>query len=483
MARTRFTVGYLKEVLDAGRLPLFVLDDARRVVFWSQPCAEWTGVAEQAMLGQRCDYHAPDGPPPEVPLAAAASGQAPAARLALELAPPAEVFWGCRRRTLRTCSLTAGGTSTRWIEYVPLAEGSDAASAVLALVEPVEAEAAATVFPPASAVPDARVDERAEPSADDLHRQLSDFRRQFSRRFVADRFVGRHPAIVRARQQAALAARGGANVWIAGPVGSGKEHLARSIHSARTPDGGGSLLPLSCASLGGELLWSTATAWLSNEPAIQSGRPATLLLSDVDQLAAEVQPALAELLAAGRTNLQAIGTSALSSEAAVAAGAVRPDLAALLGTVEIRLPALAERLDDLPLLAQALLEEANARGGKQVAGFTPEALDLLAGYPWPGNCDELAAMIAEAHAAAGGPEIGPRDLPKRIHLAADAAQAAPRAIEAIQLEEFLARVERELIERALKRAKGNKSRAAKLLGLTRPRLYRRMVVLGLAAEE
>jgi DNA-binding NtrC family response regulator len=143
------------------------------------------------------------------------------------------------------------------------------------------------------------------------------------------------------------------------------------------------------------------------------------------------------------------------------------------------MPPLAERTVDLPLLGQALLEGINAAGNKQVGGFTPEALDLLAGYAWPGNCDELTAVVAESHARAAGTEIGPRDLPKRLHLAADASHAPPRVTEPIHLEEFLARTERELIERALGRAKGNKSRAAKLLGLTRPRLYRRMVQLGL----
>lgn len=481
MARTRFTVGYLKEVLDAGRLPLFVLDDGRRVVYWSAACAEWTGVAEASMLGERCDYQTPDGPPSDTPGAAAGANQGAPARLALELAPPADAFWGCRRRALRTCSLAGGRTSTRWIEYVPLGEGSDAASAVLALVEPLEAEATDAAPPGPLLQPEKP--ETAEPVPDDLHRQLAAFRRQFSRRFVPDRFVGRHPAISRARQQAVLAARGGANVWIAGPRGSGKERLARSIHAAAAPDDSGPLLPLSCAVLSGELLWSTVQAWLTSEPVIEGRQPATLLLADIEQLAADMQPALVELLSTGKANVQAIGTSVLALDAAVAAGTLRPELAALVGTVEIRLPALAERLEDLPLLAQALLEEVNAAGGKQVAGFTPEALDLLAGYAWPGNVDELAGMVAEAHAAAGGPEVGPRDLPKRIHLAAEAAHSPPRTVEPIVLEEFLARVERELIERALQRSKGNKSRAAKLLGLTRPRLYRRMVQLGLATEE
>jgi DNA-binding NtrC family response regulator len=150
-----------------------------------------------------------------------------------------------------------------------------------------------------------------------------------------------------------------------------------------------------------------------------------------------------------------------------------------LSTLVIELPSLATRLDDLPLVAQAILEETNAAGYRQLAGFAPEALDQLAAYSWPGNIDELAAVIRETHEKARGSEITVHDLPKRIHWAFDAAAHPPRSEESIVLGDFLDRVERELIARAMRRAKGNKSRAAKLLGLTRPRLYRRLVQLGL----
>jgi DNA-binding NtrC family response regulator len=140
---------------------------------------------------------------------------------------------------------------------------------------------------------------------------------------------------------------------------------------------------------------------------------------------------------------------------------------------------LAERREDLPLVAQLFLEEVNSQGGKQLAGFTPEALDAMHAYPWPGNLDELAATVAVAHQRAGGPQITLADLPDEIHLAAAAAARPRKPEETIVLDEFLARVERELIQRALRRAKGNKTRAARLLGMTRPRLYRRMVQLGL----
>ena len=88
-------------------------------------------------------------------------------------------------------------------------------------------------------------------------------------------------------------------------------------------------------------------------------------------------------------------------------------------------------------------------------------------------------MIAAACATAEGPLVTPRDLPRRLHLAADAERYAARPDETIVLDEYLAEIEKELLRRALQRAKGNKTRAARLVGLTRPRFYRRLVQLGL----
>ena len=137
-----------------------------------------------------------------------------------------------------------------------------------------------------------------------------------------------------------------------------------------------------------------------------------------------------------------------------------------------------DRPEDLPLLAQRLLEEANAESARQLSGFTPEALDALAGYDWPGDVQELSAMVAEAHASAEGPQVQARDLPQCINLASDASRFTRKTDDTIVLEQFMAEIERELIERALARARGNKAKAARLLGMTRPRLYRRLVQLG-----
>ena len=109
----------------------------------------------------------------------------------------------------------------------------------------------------------------------------------------------------------------------------------------------------------------------------------------------------------------------------MAAGRFSASLAYGLATVTIELPPLATRPEDLPLLAQAFLEDANAQTAKQIGGVTRDALDRLAAYSWPGNIDELADVIRQAHQRATGGEITARDLPSQILWAADAGRIRP----------------------------------------------------------
>ena len=203
-------------------------------------------------------------------------------------------------------------------------------------------------------------------------------------------------------------------------------------------------MPVACAALDAELLISTIETLIRTAPQPRD-QWRTVLLSHVDALSLEAQAALMPLLGSlGSWRL--IATAGRGPAELVAAGKLHADLAARLATLTIELPPLRERIEDLPLLAQMFLEEINATAARQLAGFTPEALDQLAAYPWPGNLDELAEMVEQAHERAADSEIGPRDLPKQILLAADAAQRPPRHDEPIDLEGLLAKIETELIE-------------------------------------
>jgi transcriptional regulator with PAS, ATPase and Fis domain len=463
MASQRVRGTELAKMLNSATQPIYVLDDELTVVFCNRACREWLGEAVEGLLGRRCAYHSsPDATGPD----AVAAGLCPPPAVIAGREMTAEVSY------VRTSHGAAGGTShRRRARFIPLGTGLGDLVGLIAMVDSEDVDAGAPSPPGPPPLPSAEVE------ATELHEQVRRFRQAAAARFRADRLIGRSPAIRRARAQIELASGSGASVLLIGPPGSGRQHVAAAIHYAT--EAAGSLIPLSCAVLEAELIDSTVQAIAAGSPLRDQPGRGTLLLNEVDRLPADVQAELAAVLVNKRFPLRLIATAGQSLAELARRNQFRHDLAAALSTITVELPPLCERREDLPLLAQLFLEEANARGTRQLGGFTPEALDQLDAYDWPGNVDELAQMVAQAHRHAEGPEIGVDDLPERIHLAARAAAHPRRQEETIMLDEFLGRVERELIRRAMSRAKGNKAKAARLLGMTRPRLYRRLVQLGL----
>src|SRR5690606_26854724 len=137
--------------------------------------------------------------------------------------------------------------------------------------------------------------------------------------------------------------------------------------------------------------------------------------------------------------------------------------------------------EDIPLLVQFLIERNNGLGSKQRSGCSSEAIDQLTAYEWPGNLDELTGAIREACDRADGNQIEVNHLPSVLQHAAQAVAHPARQEDNIVLDEFLERVESELLRRALQRSRGNRARAARLLGISRARLLRRLAQLKIDA--
>jgi DNA-binding NtrC family response regulator len=197
-------------------------------------------------------------------------------------------------------------------------------------------------------------------------------------------------------------------------------------------------------------------------------------------LSRDLQLRLLESLA---TPVRLLATTTSDPDTALKEELLRPELYFALTTLVVRLCPLRERRDELPALAQHLLERANERGGTERTGFTPQAIRAMVGYDWPGNIRELGRVIDHAHARAqgDGPFIDLDDLPASIRGDLGGAFHPPAAPDSIKpLDELMTEIERRLIETALRQARGNKSRAADVLGISRPRLYRRMKELNLA---
>jgi DNA-binding NtrC family response regulator len=436
----------LERLLGATEQPIYIVDDEWTIVFCNPACLQWLGRGEGEITARPCRYHSgPEGDSLEILLAG--------------LCPPPEAMAGREE-----CGLVASGDDRRRARFVPLRGREGRPVGVLAIVEPQ----AGAEAPPATAE-----DSRSA----DLHDLLRRMHQHWGRHYRLDRLLGDTPSMRRARAQVELAAASRASVVVCGPTGTGRQHVAAAIHAASQGDSPCPFVPLACSVLDAELIHSTIRAMAAQGA---GGAPATgsLLLNDVDQLPADVQAELACVWAGKTFPFRLMATARRRLSDLAERGEFRADLACLLGTVVIELPSLAGRRDDIPLLAQAFLEQINARGDKQVSGFSPEALDRLDAHAWPGNLDELAQVVAEAHRHSETPQIAAGDLPQRLHLAADAAAHPRRKEEPIVLDKLLAEIERELIGRALKRSKGNKAKAARLLGMTRPRLYRRMVQLG-----
>jgi DNA-binding NtrC family response regulator len=200
---------------------------------------------------------------------------------------------------------------------------------------------------------------------------------------------------------------------------------------------------------------------------------------EVDQLPAEAQAVLAGMLNISEFGLRTLATTSDPLLQLAGAGRFRLDLAFALSTLAIELPPLSARIDDLPLLAQSLLEDGNLDGERQLSGFEPAALDALRAFSWPGNIEELAEVVQSAAQCAAGPRVAFADLPETIRHWSQAATHPPRREERIVLDEFLQEIEKELLVRALAQAKGNKAKAARLLGVTRARVLRRADHFGL----
>ncbi len=281
-----------------------------------------------------------------------------------------------------------------------------------------------------------------------------------------------------------------ANVLVTGEHGTGKEVVARWIHAAS----GRRDRPLVIVNAGGlpegvfeSELFGHVKGAFTDAKADRIGRfeladQGTLFLDEIANITPAQQGRLLRVLQTGelervgssqtrRVNVRVIAATNADLQAAVAEGRFREDLLFRLNTLEIRLPPLRERREDILPLAQFFLRHHAARYGKARAGFSDEALRLLRGWDWPGNVRELDHAVERAVLLSRGDPIEAADLA----LAPAAEAAGRRAAAGGTLEDL----EREAVRQALDRHQGNVSLAAKDLGVSRSSLYRRIQRLGL----
>jgi two-component system response regulator HydG len=444
----------LSKLLDAAPQPVYVLDGEHRFVYGNAAFSTWVGRNAEELAELKCLY--------------SASGELTGGtELAAAIAPPPEAYSQAMTGTVAALG-EGGNVNSRSAHFVPLPGIEDEAAGLLIIVG-----AAAELE---------KQHDATEASPADLHQQLQLLRGELGRRYHIGHLIGQSPPMRRVREQVRAASQIGGRVLVVGPEGSGRELVARIIHYG--PRGGGAgfgpLVPVDGALMDAELMQSTLTAFLKRQSEWRGERPPAILLKDADRLPADAQQELAGFLRLPGVELPLIATARRPLARLAKREKFRQDLAYSLSPLTIELPPLREREGDLPLLAQFFLEEFNTRGGKQLTGFAPEAVDLLLAYSWPKNVDELAETILRVCQHAAGPLVQVVDLPPRIHHAAEKEARPATEPEQIELDAYLATIETELLRRAMAQSRGNKTKAAELLGIHRARLIRRLVQLGLA---
>ena len=314
----------------------------------------------------------------------------------------------------------------------------------------------------------------------------------------AHRMIGHSRAMTEVFKTIGRVAQSRITVLVTGPSGSGKEMVARAVHDvSRNRDK--PYLAINCAALVDDLieneLFGHEKGAFTGAGATQKGKvelvgEGTLFLDEIGELSMRVQSKLLRLIEQ-REYIPVGGSRALTSrcrfvaatnvdlEEYVRAGLFRADLYHRLHVVSIRLPALAERKEDIPLLVRHLLKRVNRSLDKRIRFVTADVLDRLAAYDWPGNVRELKNVLIRAAIEEPGDTIG------RVCLPGDACGPIGRAAE--EPEPIADRdeggslrdLERDHIEKVLASTGWHKGRACDILGISRPTLERRIREFGL----
>ena len=451
MAEQRFR---WQALFQRAQEPLFVLNRKKAIVYVNSAWERLTGLAALEARHLICRRRQP-----------ATSTDTVLEILGHVLCPPSEVLQGQACQVRRLLPMVSGSPRCWDVEFTPLREeGRLLAVLGRILAQPVTTSSA--VVPP-------------------LPERLLTLRQQARQRRESAFPHGEGPAQQRLAEQIRLVASVSSPAVLVGEPGSGKRTLAGLIHQ-RGRQREQALAVLDCTRLPAAVIADQLLG--IGEPGRSRpgfrGQVATLYLHEPGSLPRDLQALLWQRLVAREKGEEGTLPRLLAGfdtepQEQVGSGQLLKELFYSLAVLRLDLPPLRERLDELPLLVGQLLARLNSQGDKRVSTLKPEVWELVRGYSWPGNVRELLRVLDEARLHASGDTIAVGDLPldfRMRQLPATPVVNPP----VLALDAILEQVERRLIVLTLERCRGNKSRAADQLGLSRGRFLRRLEVLGLA---
>ncbi len=316
-------------------------------------------------------------------------------------------------------------------------------------------------------------------------------RKQLDSKFGMENIVGESVVMREVFDVVQQVAQSRATVLILGESGTGKEMIAKAIHQL-SPRAKQPMVSVHCAALSATLLESElfghergafTGAHERRIGRFEQAQGGTLFLDEIGEIDASLQIKLLRFL--GERTFERVGSNKTLTadvrvvaatnkdlEAMVKAGTFREDLYFRLKIVELYLPPLRDRMEDVPLLAKNFLREFAKENAKSVADFTADALEMLLNHRWPGNVRELRSAIESAVVMCRGERIAARDLPRTVRSELSPSADPGRFLAKNDL--TVKEAEKQLIVRALKETDGNRTLAAKKIGMPRRTFHRKL---------
>lgn len=329
-----------------------------------------------------------------------------------------------------------------------------------------------------------------------LQREVEELKSELSERYRFSSIIGTSSKMNSIFQMMGKMARVDGTVLITGESGTGKELVARAIHF-NSPRKDGPFVVVNCGAIPRDLIESEffghtkgafTDAKTEKTGKFELAHKGTIFLDEVGELSPEAQVKLLralgekEIVMVGGTktiptDVRVIAATNKNLEEGVRQGAFREDLYWRLAVLSLHLPPLREKKEDIPLLCEHLIRKFNKETRKKIKGVSDKAVDYLMNYSWPGNIRELESVIYEAIVLSDSPRIEESDLPMRIKgVGAEKEEISLKARTSLNkaVQSVTEKVEKRLIEKTLEETGGSKTKAARILGISRKTLFNKM---------